>query len=383
MFRPLINYGPILLTCFIAAALFSGCAGAAATAPKKPVVAEPEPFAESSGDLKADLAGDAPTEETTAIPDDIRVPGEEFGMGSAKQAKRKKGKKRGKRKRRKRGGVPYSKNIADQMDDLAWGMHYKKVANLFEKRIRSFHAEQLKNAHGAVEKDEVRAKIRRELNKLKRSYIRFDGKVTGYEGSLVGEEFVHNNSEAMLMWDAGKFVEYLFFFEDRFWKRVRAFKKDLFEEGMTFDKYTKSLIEHFGKGQQAADDRGQLAEMRWQNEDTYMTAFDRSGFFGAYCLVFSAKITQNNLAKLRVHEGLADGSVAEDVSSMITSVTSGDLENQDSSAIDNYTGVAQDGPSAKVDRGDSVLSKQKQLENQQKEQKEEKKGKKDPVDDLF
>jgi hypothetical protein len=275
------------------------------------------------------------------------------------------------------------------MDGLAWGMHYQRVANQYQQKIRDVNQEALKNAGGAVEEDNVRAKIRRELNRLKQSYIQFDGKPTGYESSLVSTEFTHNNAESMLMWDAEKFVEYLFFFDGRFWKRVRAFRQEMFGGQMTFEDYVKSLTDHFGPGKEIRNDAGKLTEVQWQNNDTYMFAQDQSGFFGVYCLVFVAKVTYENLDKLRPNAGLSDGTVQEDVSSDISSVTTGTLSDQEPSAIDSYTGVNQEGPTPTIDSGDSVMSKQqrKQIEKDQKQEEKKRKmteqEKSDLFDDLF
>ena len=127
---------------------------------------------------------------------------------------------------------------------------------------------------------------------------------------------------------------------------------------------------------------------------TVRTAWDRSSFFGVYCLVFTARVTSDNLAKLRQNEGRADGSVADDVSSMVNSATSGDLSDRNTSVIDAYTGsdAGGGGYDPTVDESHSVMKekvekkKKKKAEAKAKEKEEqasEKKPDEDFIDDLF
>jgi hypothetical protein len=235
-------------------------------------------------------------------------------------------------------------------------MHYKAVIHNFEKRINKAYEEEFKAAAGAVEEDNIRTKMQREVNKLKRSYIEFSGERTGYEGAVLDDEFTHNNGESMLEWDAGKFVEYLFFFNGRFWKRLRTFRKEALNIP-DFASYVATLEKTFGEGKKFYNQKGELTEVRWQNDDTYMTAKDKSPFYGVFCLYFTAKVTEDNLAKLRPNADRDDGSVKQEVSGMIKSVTGGDLADHDSTVVDSYTGN-QVGSGVTIDRSDSVLSNQ-------------------------
>jgi hypothetical protein len=105
-----------------------------------------------------------------------------------------------------------------------------------------------------------------------------------------------------------------------------------------------------------------------------MTAMDQSGFYGVFSLSFTAKVTEDNLDKLRPNAGRHDGSVDTHVSSMIEEVTGGDLTDSNSMVVDSYTGTDH-GKATGIDRGDSVLSKQGDKGGKKGKGKKGKKGK--------
>lgn len=354
----------MVVSVFCAAALGLGCGGATKAPPQKTSIAKGSeaPFG-GAGDLSELKAVEESIDaEASFDPEDLRVPGSQWGVkktasGKKKCPKGKKGKKC-RENQQESGFIPYSDAIAEQMEGIPWGMHYKAILATFEKKIRENYAEELKSAGGAVEEDRIRTKMIREIAKLKQSYVKFDGQRTGYEGDMVEAEFTHNNRESMLRWDAGKFVEYMFFFDGRFWKRIRSFRKDSFKDDITFDVYVSTLANRFGDGREIVNDVGALIEIKWKDKTSYMAAQDRSGFYGVYCLVFTARVTEDNLAKLRTNKGAKDKEAEKSVSSMITSATSGDLRDNDVSVIDNYTGQEGGEESIRVDTSHSVMRDQ-------------------------
>ncbi len=318
-----------------------------------------DPFGVGSVDLRA---GAETEEEEDFDPEDLEVPGAEYGkkgggkkVAKAKCPKGKKGKKCRAQAKKSGGPIPMTEEIEGQMEGIPWGMHYKAVMANFVKRINKEYEEDLKNANGAVEEYKVRTKINREISKLKKSYVEFNGQRTGYEGAVLEGEFTHNNNESMLEWDAGKFVEYLFFFNGRFWKRLRTFRKEALKIP-DFQSYVSTLERKFGEGRKATNSEGELVEVRWQDDDTYMTAKDKSHFYGVFCLYFIAQVAEDNLARLRPNQDRDDGSVKKGVSTMVESVTGGNLADHNSSVIDGYTGEDH-GKGATIDASDSVLSK--------------------------
>jgi len=346
--------GIVAMVASIVALYLLGCGGAANEPPKTVSRARPTTPYGGSGDV-SDLRGpdDLATSDTGGgkiDPKDLKVPGAQFGMKKVAVAQKKcpKGKK-GKKCRKtlkKSRRIPFSDEIAGQMEGLPWGMHYKAVIAYFENAVRQGYKEALAKAKGAVEEDRVRSKMLREIAKIRKSYVKFDGQRTGFEGAMIEKEFTHNNQESMFSWDAGKFVEYMFFFEGRFWKRVRTFRKDSFKADIRFDDYVQTLINRFGPGLEVFSDNGELEEIKWQDKTTYMSASDKSGFYGVYVLVFAARVAEDNLARLRPNKGLNTNKPGSATSSLVESVLGGEQNDHNTSVIDSYTGGGSPGASS-------------------------------------
>ncbi|MBN2803944.1 MAG: hypothetical protein JXR91_12700 [Deltaproteobacteria bacterium] len=325
--------GKIFLIISVITAASFGCATSknASTAPGQ---VEPQSFEEPDLDETEGIGG---YEEVvlTAEDEKLEIPGQ--GLGKVPPVK----------KKSKKSNIkdpsywPYGPGIADLLEDLKWGMSVKKVFSIFEKKIQASYQEQINAQSGdLLAEDRIRTEMTKELNKVKNSYVRFDGQTTGYESHMVDVEFTHNNNESMLVWDAGQYVEYLFFINDRFWKRVRLFRIDKLG-GISLSDFEGSMETVIGTaGQEIVNDEGELEKIVWRDDDTFVALLDGSKFFGVYGLRLSSAITETNIAKLRTNADKMDTTkVSKDVSSTINSaINSVDMDDHQESVIDQYTG---------------------------------------------
>ena len=363
-----------------ALALLLGACGSAkvelksADEPASPPV---KPFA--APDLGAGEGGSSTSTVTlTAADEEVIVPGSQWGgPPPIKQPAAKKGKKKGPVERQ----IPYTDAVTEQMEGLEWGMTWRKVISVFEAKVREKYARELAATAGdALAEDAVRTKMLREMRKLRDSYIEFKGQRTGYEAGMIADEFTHNNSESMLQWDAGQYVEYLFFFDGRFWKRLRSFRKDTFSTDITFMQFLATLEHRFGEGLEFFDDDGEIDRVMWRDETTYVAALDRSRFYGAFGLRFAAAVTETFVDRLRPNKGRATGAVSDDVSGMVEQITSGreGVAAPGSSPIDDYTSGAKT-----VAPAPAAKDKQKKGEAKKEPAPAKKDEPKDLLDDLF
>ncbi|MBN2529865.1 MAG: hypothetical protein JXR76_25975 [Deltaproteobacteria bacterium] len=280
--------------------------------------------------------------QLTAEDNQIIVPGSNLGgaPGFKKKGKGKGKKAKAEESLKDPGYWPKTDGVEGLMEGLQWGMTVKKVFSIFESKIREKYDEEMRAVQGdLLKEDRIRAQMYKELNEVKNSYVAFNGQTTGYESHMVDVEFTHNNDESMMVWDAGKYVEYLFFINNRFWKRVRLFRIDKLG-GITLSDFTGSMEQVLGcKGAEIMDDDGNLLKIAWRDDNTFVAVLDGSKFFGVYGLRLSSAVTETHLSKLRTNKGKSTGSVDASISSTIDkAVNSVDYDDNAESVIDGYTG---------------------------------------------
>jgi hypothetical protein len=235
--------------------------------------------------------------------------------------------------------APTSDAIAPALGDVEWGMSNKAVFNNFAKRVRSRYAKRLAKATDAMAEDSIRDRMNNEIQRIRRSYVRFRGQTTGWDVSFLRDEFTHNNGESMLVIRDGNSQNFYFFINGRLWKWYKAFDAEVFA-GQDFDAFAAALQNRFGR---ALERRGRLTErgeekrwLEWQDRNTRLRAIDENRFYGFYCLVFESKEVLARLDQLRTNRAQPRGRTHE----LVEAVTSDDGEvgaaNQD--IVDRITG---------------------------------------------
>lgn len=234
--------------------------------------------------------------------------------------------------------APQSEGIAEALGELRWGMSPREVFEHFQREIRAKYAERLSKARDALEEDRLRHQMTEEIQRIRRSFTRFDGETTGWDVSFLRDEFTHGNHESMLQVRDSNSQNFYFFINDRLWKWYKAFDAEVFA-GQSFDQFARALQGRFGEALERTGrltDRG--AEKRWlewQDSHTRLRAIDENRFYGFYCLVFEDKDTVARLDELRTNtiQRRDEGHALVDA---VTSDQEAELRNQD--IVDRITG---------------------------------------------
>jgi hypothetical protein len=177
------------------------------------------------------------------------------------------------------------------MGVFKWGMSSMAVLNLLEKDIRNEMEPVIRKTADPLAQDKVRRDLMDKLKALKGSLVRFEGKHTPWDVSLVDKEFAHKNDESMIPVWGKKERKFYFFHHDRLWKMYIAFNTELYE-GKTFEDFAQVMESRFGpavrkftvtlKGDQ------KMSHLSWPpSPTTTLRAIDNTGFYGNFCLVLS------------------------------------------------------------------------------------------------
>jgi hypothetical protein len=185
--------------------------------------------------------------------------------------------------------------------DYKWGMAPDDVTTKIQDRVRASYEDKLKGtANDPSRHDRLRKEMASEVDKVKTKIIKFDGQKSGYDVSIIDQEFVHNAGESMLVAKEETSTRYFFFKNDRLYKMFIAFDKEILQ-GKSFREFGQLMQHRFGKAREVTTEEKTKAGVKvkldhfvWGSKSGDMLRLvDRSEFYDVYCLV----IYDGNVAK--------------------------------------------------------------------------------------
>jgi hypothetical protein len=190
--------------------------------------------------------------------------------------------------------------IEKLMGVYKWGMSSSDVLKLLEKDIRDEMEPIIRKTQDPMAQDRVRREMMDKIKSLRGSLVRFDGKQTPWDVSLVDKEFAHKNNESMIPVWGKKERKFYFFYHDRLWKMYIAFNAEIYE-GKTFEDFAQVMEARFGRAERkfttTLKGEQKMSHLSWPaSPTTILRAIDNTGFYGNFCLVLSDR---KELASIR------------------------------------------------------------------------------------
>jgi hypothetical protein len=188
-----------------------------------------------------------------------------------------------------------------------WGMSPDEVMALVKSGIEGKYKPQLaKAASDPGLQQRVHEQMMKEVAAAKKSFTKFEGQKSGWDVSIIGQEFSQNTGEAVLVSKEDSWTRYFFFFEGGLYKMFLAFNKDALA-GKSFQEFGKLMESKYGHAKEVSRDdkvhggvRRTLDHYEWSAPGgERLRLVDRSEFYGVYCLVLFESGTQDRLAERR------------------------------------------------------------------------------------
>lgn len=239
-----------------------------------------------------------------------------------------------------------SRAIGELAGKFKWGTSPEEVIKVISDGIHAKYVELAKKEPDVYKQDQLRKDEADEIQKVKDSYIKFDGVSPGnkeWSTSLIQAEFAPRNDESMVtMWERDQ-RRFLFFWHDRLYKQYIAFNNEhpVFA-GKTFDDFAKIIQNRYGQAemkfaQKRTSDDMTLHHLEWPASGEFqLYAIDQSDFYGNFCLVLfnPAVAKQVELARTEHNTKPHAGSA------LIDAVTQPEKNNADSNEniVDQITG---------------------------------------------
>ena len=147
----------------------------------------------------------------------------------------------------------HKKALAELMGGFKFGMTKDQVLGVLRKKIDDDYQAQIRATTDIASQDKLRAQEKRDVSIIASSYISFEGQHTGWDTSIVENEFAHHTDEAMMnRWEnqGGKNQRrFFFFYQGRLWKMyVQLDVSILPEDKRNFDTFRSVMETQYGPG---------------------------------------------------------------------------------------------------------------------------------------
>lgn len=190
------------------------------------------------------------------------------------------------------------KALGELMGAFTFGMTRDQVLAQLAKSIDERYAEQIKATSDVYTQDKLRKEKNKEITRIKQSFAEFTGKKTGWDVSVIDDEFAHNTEESMLVyWEnqGGKNQRRFFFFHGgELWKMFIAIDtKQLADDQRNFAFFRGLMEARYGKGATVA------GRVVWKVPEFEVQAVDKMAFYGAFGLLIQNPAKLRAIAEIR------------------------------------------------------------------------------------
>jgi hypothetical protein len=228
-----------------------------------------------------------------------------LGLGGGAEAKPKKTKRRPAKtavvapiKKAPAVSPEHKKALASLHGVYKLGMTKEEVIAALTAQLDERYAEIIEKSTNVGFQDQKRKEKKQEVDRLKQSFVSFEGKKTGWDVSLVEDEFAHNTDESMLVYwetDGGKNQRrFFFFYQGKLYKMFLSLDtSQMAADSRNFESFRKTMESNFGPG---LVEPGRLT---WEAGDFHVAALDRLRQYDALCLVIWDPTVMTSLAALR------------------------------------------------------------------------------------
>lgn len=184
-----------------------------------------------------------------------------------------------------------------------WGDSVDKIRNHFTNMVNQKFSKLMNEAVDVVARDRISKKRVTALTRQVGKYIKFDGRRSGYETSLVGNEFKHKTGEGMIRIRVNKRDYYFFFMAGKFWKLFQIHGADVVDK-FSFPAFVAAAEKKYGKARKYKHkvDKIGIHILKGAILDdgrSRLELKEHTKLYSSYTMSFSDNKVQKNIADLR------------------------------------------------------------------------------------
>jgi hypothetical protein len=197
----------------------------------------------------------------------------------------------------------HKKALADLYGGFKFGMSKDEVLAVLQKQIDDSFENQIKATTDIAMQDRLRKDKKAELARTSSTYVVFDGHKTGWDVSIIENEFAHNTGESMMdRWEnaAGKNNRRFFFFKDgKLWKMFVSLDVSVLpEDKKNFATLESYMVAKYGPG----DSDVEHGTITWRAGEFEARAIDRLKDYDAIGIAIEdPKVRASLMAEREAH----------------------------------------------------------------------------------
>jgi hypothetical protein len=239
--------------------------------------------------------------------------------------------------------------VTQLMGPFKWGATIDETLEVLEKQIGDRYAEKIsKAADDKYEQNRLRKEIKGEIEKVRKSRLKFEGQKTGWDVSVIEREYGQKNDESMLVYkeyDPSTGLDqqrFFFFVDEKLWKMFIAINMDAFQ-GKTFDDFRGAMETRYGKAaaHTVPDTEGvdHVDYIFWRGNGAYLRAIDLMTFYGTFAMAISDDSVEGTIYKRRAERNPPKPPSGTVVDSVMEEKGANDkiLDDQNSDVINKIT----------------------------------------------
>ena len=205
---------------------------------------------------------------------------------------------KGKKKGPAKVSAEHKKKLAELMGPYKFGMTKDEVLGVLQKQLDERYAEQIAATTDVAVQDRLRREKREEIDRVRKTFVAFEGKKTGWDVSLIEDQFAHNTGESMLVYwenqNGQNQRRFFFMFEGKLYKMFLSLDTSVIpEDKRNFETFQAVMENKFGAG------LVEPGKITWETSDFHAQALDRLKAYDALALVLWDPGTMKTLATLR------------------------------------------------------------------------------------
>lgn len=274
---------------------------------------------------------------------------------------------------------PAQAEIADVLGDIQWGdSHEAVIEKIRDARIAELR-EDPRNRNDRVAMQRARQRVLDQMRAAEDSFIELKGRRTGYEVSVVAEEFVPNNGESLIRVRDAVAQRFFFFLDGKLYKMVAAYDQE-YISNIGFEAFLNHATQRYGRpsttnyGSVLGEEV--LVQAVWEDQRSQLRIDDRRELFGTFTMAFAELNTLRRLEKEgRVAKGAQRGE--EEVSDRVRALMQTQARDPNAQVVDGLVGDVKvelpPGPKKEdAEAGEKESSKRAEKPKEEKKKEEQK-----------